>query len=322
MTLHFIGIDVSKATLDVHIRPEGTALRVPNTAAGVRRLVARCTRLAPERIVAEATGGLERPLVDALRAAQLPVAVAGPDRVRHFAKAARRGTSACAPRPTASMRRCSPTTPSACGPTSGPAPPPTRAPSRPEPHVGASSPRGWPPRRTASPQPPWRSGQTCGFMCAGSNAASHGLTRRSRPPLPPTRTARPRPPACRPCPASAPWSRTRVCTLAAELPELGRLGRRQIAALVGLAPFPRDSGILRGTRAIWGGRSVVRTVRSLAAMSGVRCNPTLRTFYTRLVAAGKPRKAALTAVAHKLLTMLNTMARAGSTWAPPPSAPA
>ncbi len=110
-------------------------------------------------------------------------------------------------------------------------------------------------------------------------------------------------------------------TLAAELPELGRLGRRQVAALVGLAPFPRDSGVLRGTRAIWGGRAVVRTVLYLAAMSGVRCNPTLRTFYTRLVAAGKPRKAALTAVAHKLLTILNTMARADTSWSPPPTAP-
>jgi len=111
-------------------------------------------------------------------------------------------------------------------------------------------------------------------------------------------------------------------TLAAELPELGRLGRRQVAALVGLAPFPRDSGVLRGTRAIWGGRAVVRSVLYLAAMSGVRCNPTLRTFYTRLVTAGKPRKAALTAVAHTRLTILNTMARAETSWSPPPSAPA
>ncbi len=87
MSPHFIGVDVSKATLDVHVRPTGTTLQVPNTAAGVRKLVALCVRLAPERIVAEATGGLERPLVDALRAAQLPIAVAGPDRVRHFAKA-------------------------------------------------------------------------------------------------------------------------------------------------------------------------------------------------------------------------------------------
>jgi len=95
------------------------------------------------------------------------------------------------------------------------------------------------------------------------------------------------------------------CTLAAELPELGRLGRRQIAAFVGLAPYPRDSGVLRRTRTIWGGRAVVRTALYLAATSGVRCNPTLRTFDQRLVAAEKPRKAALTATAHTLLTSLN-----------------
>ncbi len=111
-------------------------------------------------------------------------------------------------------------------------------------------------------------------------------------------------------------------TLAAELPELGRLGRRQVAALVGLAPSPRDSGTRRGTRAIWGGRVVARTALYLAAMSGVRCNPTLRGFYTRLVAAGKPNRAAVTATAHQLLTILNTMARAGTTWAPPSLAPA
>jgi transposase len=110
-------------------------------------------------------------------------------------------------------------------------------------------------------------------------------------------------------------------TLAAELPELGHLGRRQADALVGLAPFPRDSGTLRGTRAIWGGRAVARTALYLAAMSGVRCNPTLRALYQRLVAAGKPRRAAITATAHKLLTILNTMARDGSTWSPPTPSP-
>ena len=111
-------------------------------------------------------------------------------------------------------------------------------------------------------------------------------------------------------------------TLAAELPELGHLGRRQVAALVGLAPFPRDSGTLRGQRAIGGGRAVVRTALYLGAMSGVRANPTLRTFYQRLVAAGKPKKAALTATAHKLLTILNTMARNATVWSPPtPSTP-
>lgn len=86
MSQCYIGIDVSKATLDVHVRPERTARHVPNTVAGVRKLVAVCAQLAPERIVTDATGGLERVLVDAPRNAGWPVVVPGPDRVRHFAR--------------------------------------------------------------------------------------------------------------------------------------------------------------------------------------------------------------------------------------------
>jgi transposase len=111
-------------------------------------------------------------------------------------------------------------------------------------------------------------------------------------------------------------------TLVTELPELGHLGRRPIAALVGLAPFPRDSGAARGKRTIWGGRAVVRTALYLAAMSGVRFNPVLRAYYRRLVAAGKPKKAALIAAAHKLLTILNTMTRTTTVWTPNTAAPA
>jgi transposase len=107
-----------------------------------------------------------------------------------------------------------------------------------------------------------------------------------------------------------------------ELPELGQLGRRPIAALVGLAPFPRDPGAWRGKRTIWGGRAVVRTALYLAAMSGVRCNPVLRPYYQRLVATGKPRKAALIAAAHKLLTILNTTTRTDTTRTPSTAAPA
>jgi transposase len=106
------------------------------------------------------------------------------------------------------------------------------------------------------------------------------------------------------------------------VPELGQLGRRPIAALVGLAPFPRDSGASRGKRAIWGGRAVVRTALYLAAMSGVRFNPVLRAYYQRLVAAGKPKKAALIAAAHKLLTILNTMVRTDTAWTPTTAPPA
>lgn len=103
-------------------------------------------------------------------------------------------------------------------------------------------------------------------------------------------------------------------TLMAELPALGTLNRKQIAALVGVAPLTRDSGSRRGRRLVWGGRAGVRTTLYLAAMCGARFNPVLRSFYARLVAAGKPKKVAQVACAHKLLTILNAMARAGTPW--------
>ena len=314
MAPHFIGVDVSKATLDVHVRPEGTTLRVPNTAAGIRKLVALCTRFSPERIVAEATGGLERPLVDALRAAQLPIVVAGPDRVRHFAKAlgvraktdrvdaavlaqyAERVRPDVRPGPTADARALSALSARRRQLTAMVAAEKNRL------AAAAVALRAdlrlhvrWLQRRIARLDM-----QIAATIAADAEYAAEAARLQTVPGVGPVVAH----------------------TLAAELPELGRLGRRQVAALVGLAPFPRDSGTLRGTRTIWGGRAVVRTVLYLAAMSGVRCNPTLRTFYTRLVDAGKPKKAALTAVAHKLLTILNTMARAGTSWAPPPSPPA
>jgi transposase len=98
-------------------------------------------------------------------------------------------------------------------------------------------------------------------------------------------------------------------TLLAELPELGRLSHGQIAALVGVAPLNRDSGTLRGRRAVWGGRAAVRTVLYMGTLRATRCNPVILAFYQRLLEAGKPKKAALVACMHKLLTILNAMVR-------------
>jgi transposase len=102
--------------------------------------------------------------------------------------------------------------------------------------------------------------------------------------------------------------------LLAELPELGRLGRKPIAALVGLAPFNRDSGSFRGRRAIWGGRSHVRSVLYMSALVAARHNPVIRAFYQRLRKAGKAAKVALTACMHKLLTILNAMVKNRTPW--------
>ena len=105
-------------------------------------------------------------------------------------------------------------------------------------------------------------------------------------------------------------------SLLAYLPELGTLNRKQIAALVGVAPFNRDSGPRRGKRSVWGGRSRVRATLYMAALSAGRYNPVLRVFYQRLLAAGKPKKVALTACMRKLLTILNAMIRSGQHWTP------
>lgn len=103
-------------------------------------------------------------------------------------------------------------------------------------------------------------------------------------------------------------------TLLAELPELGQLNRREIAALVGVAPLNRDSGMLRGRRSVWGGRSSVRTALYMAALSAVRWNPAIRAFHERLLSRGKPKKVALVACMRKLLITCNAMMRDGVEW--------
>jgi transposase len=103
-------------------------------------------------------------------------------------------------------------------------------------------------------------------------------------------------------------------TLLADVPELGCLNRKQIAALVGVAPLARDSGTLRGKRLVWGGRAPVRAALYMGALVASRRNPVIRAFYRRLVAAGKPKKLALTACMRKLLTILNAMMRTNKTW--------
>jgi transposase len=109
-------------------------------------------------------------------------------------------------------------------------------------------------------------------------------------------------------------------TLLASLPELGTLGRREISALVGVAPFNRDSGTLRGRRTVWGGRAAVRTVLYMATLSAARFNPVIRAFYQQLVARGKPKKVALVACMRKLITTLNAMLKTGQRWSLVPTA--
>ena len=125
--------------------------------------------------------------------------------------------------------------------------------------------------------------------------------------------APPRPPGSRSIPGIGPVT---AATLLAELPELGRCSRRQVAALVGVAPFNRDSGAWRGRRSIWGGRARVRAALYMATLTAVRHNPRLRASYQRLLAAGKPPKVALTACLRKLLVLCNTLCQKQTMWDP------
>ena len=108
----------------------------------------------------------------------------------------------------------------------------------------------------------------------------------------------------------------------ADVPELGHLNRKQIAAMVGVAPLARDSGTLRGKRIVWGGRAPVRAVLYMGTLVATRRNPVIRAFYGRLVTAGKPKKVALIACMRKLLTILNAMMRTNTTWLQSAAVPA
>ena len=107
---------------------------------------------------------------------------------------------------------------------------------------------------------------------------------------------------------------TTVATLIAEVPELGQLSRREISALIGVAPFNRDSGQMRGKRTIFGGRADVRRALYMAVLVAIRFNPVIKEFYDRLVAAGKPKKVAIVASMRKFITILNAMVRTGTSW--------
>ena len=301
-----IGIDVSKQTLDVAESGVTAVRSYGNDRGGLRKLTRELSRRPPTRIVVEATGGYERDLVEALSGAELPVVVVNPLRVRRFAQAD--GTLAKTDRIDAHVLV-------RFGERLQPEP---RKPRTAEDRRLAA----WSARRrqlvaavvaeknrlgTAPPEVARDIRTTIRFLARRIVAVDERIDG-ALAKIPERHEAGQR---LQTTPGVGPGI-TR--TLAVDLPELGRLEARQISALVGLAPFNRDSGLLRGRRRIGGGRGSVRSALYLGAMSGVRCNPVLRAFYERLLAQGKPKKLALTAVAHKLLIILNAMARDRTTW--------
>jgi transposase len=306
--MSFIGIDVAKARLEFARRPSGETGTVANDDGGIRALVDRCQALPPTLIVLEATGGYETAVVAALAAAGLPVVVANPRQVRDFAKATGQlaKTDALDAQVLALFAE-----------RVRPAPRP----------LPADAVQGLDALLT-------RRRQLVEMLTAERNRLLVArptvrrdlqqhirfLERRLREADEDLHTAVQASPAWRvkdDLLQSVPGvGRVVSLTLLAELPELGRLSHKEIAALVGVAPLNRDSGTRRGKRLVYGGRAPVRAVLYMAALVASKCNPVIRTFYRRLRAAGKPAKVALTACMRKLLIILNAIARSGAPWQP------
>lgn len=302
----FIGIDVSKARLDVFVRPLGSRESVANDEAGIKTLVARLHELKPALIVLEATGGFERSLTRALTSAELPVVVVNPRQVRDFAKA----TGQLAKTDTIDAEVLA-----RFGEAVRPA-------LRPLPDETALELRALIARRRqitemivaetnrlsgASKTVRKRIDAHVRWLEAELKRADKDLDQSIRQ----SPIWRENQNLLRSVPGIGPViSRT----LLAKLPELGTLNRKQIAALVGVAPLNRDSGKLKGRRTIWGGRATVRAALYMGALVASRRNSVIRQFYKHLKTAGKPPKVALVACMRKLLTILNAMLKHKSYW--------
>jgi transposase len=304
-----VGIDVSKARLDVACSDGADAWSVENTAAGVSALVPRLQALRPALVVLEATGGYERAAVASLAAVGLPVVVANPRQIRAFARAV--GQLAKTDRLDAAML-------ARFGAQVRPAP-------RPLPDAQVQGLDALLTRRrqlldmltaeknrVAAAPPSVRRGITQHIRWLERQLAD--VDRELGALIEASPLWRAHDDLLQSVPGVGPvLSRT----LLGELPELGRLSHKQIAALVGVAPMARDSGTWRGRRGVTGGRAPVRTALYMAAVTAAHHNPVIRVFYRRLRAAGKPAKVALTACMRKLLTILNAMMRAGTHWHAP-----
>jgi len=301
-----VGVDVSKHHLDWTFGDSNPVQHLPNTPSGIRRLLERARRHEPTLIAVESTGGYERLLVTALQQAELPVVLVNPWRVRRFGE----GLGKLAKTDPIDARL-----------------------------LALYAERAQPPRR---PLPGPRARRLSDLVARRRQLLEIVVAEKSRLENAPAwlrkdihglvavverRIAKldtqvdaaialdPEQHETSEILQSTPSVGPGVArTLIVDLPELGALTRRQIAALVGLAPFARDSGRKSGMRKIRGGRPGPRTALYLAAMNAARFNPVLKDFYQRLRAAGKPAKVAFVAVARKLLTLLNAMVRDRKTW--------
>jgi transposase len=307
MEASFVGIDVAKERLDIHVRPTGEAFAVARDGEGLAVLVERLRGLTVHLVVLEATGGFETTVAAAIAAAEIPLAVVNPRQIRDFARAIGRLAKTDALDAEVIARFAETVRPEA----------------RPVPSAEAQ----------ALGELVVRRRQIIEMIGAETNRR-HQLTQprlirglerhlktlqkelseleqdiddqiRGSP------VWREKEDLLRSLPGIGPIT---ARTLIAELPELGLLTRRKIAALVGVAPINRDSGTMRGKRHVAGGRATVRAALYMAALTATRCNPPIKALYARLRAAGKPPKVALIAAARKLLTIINAMLRENAPW--------
>lgn len=307
MEMTFVGIDVSKDVLDVHVSPQGIGFQVQRDEAGLARLIARLKPLAPHLVAMEATGGFETVVAAAVAAEGLPVAVVNPAQVRHFAHAMgkRAKTDTIDAAMIAGFAEA------------------TKAQAKPLPDADSRALSELMARRR----------QLTEMLVAEKARSARATAKRLRQSLKRIiaalqdelqkldadidTTVR----------GSPLWRvREELMTsvpgvgsitariLLADLPELGSLSRKQIAALAGLAPWTRRSGQWKGRSMIGGGRSSVRRAIFMAALVASRYNPLLKAFRDKLVAAGKPKLVAIIALARKLLTILNAIVRDQKPW--------
>jgi transposase len=302
-----IGIDVSKDHLDVAVRPSGEVFAVERNAVGLEQLAARLRELSPQVVALEATGGFEVIAAATLAAAGLPVVVVNPAQIRAFAKALGQRAKTD-PIDAAVIAHFAEAT----------KPEPRPLPDEATRLLGDLVAR----RRQIVEMIGAERQREQRMTVAHLRKSITRLLKALEKELASLNTDIDD--AVRGSPAwrekedllvSVPGVGPVISrTLIAELPELGQLGRREIAALAGLAPFTRQSGQWRGRSFIGGGRTVVRTVLFMGAMVAKRHNPVLKAFFERLRAAGKPKMVALIAVARKLLTILNAIIRDNRPW--------
>ena len=304
----FVGIDVSKATLDVHVLPAKRAWSTLNQDDAVRALCKELAALNATLIVLEATGGLERRLLAALLAANLPAVVVNPRRVRDFAKA-----NGCLAKTDAldaaiialfAERIRPPVRPPVDAETQELAALLARRRQVVDMITAEKNRLGADPpskrvqraiRRTIS----YLEKQLDEVDNDIDTAITNSLVWKAKDDI------------IQSVPGAGPvLSRT----ILSHAPETGTLNRKQIAALIGVAPLNRDSGTLRGRRIVWGGRTEVRNVLYMATLAAIRFNPVIARFHARLIAAGKLKKVAIVACMRKLLTILNAMLRSNLQW--------